>query len=152
MDVSTRSTVLRSVREEGVSPAVIDFLEDYLRSDPNGEKREFDDSERPQLEARDILDRLRQISQCEEEIKQRQLGLLRDLLRLEESKRFLQHMLRRALGSPPVPSELREQALQEHSAEEVETLVRELQKAGSFSFDDIMAGLEKGAQDRGPTP
>jgi len=151
MDNSTRSVVLRWLHSAEESPAVLAFLEGYLRSDIDGGRRDFDHSERPPLdeqEARVLLDRLRRIAEREEELKQKQLDSLRYLSRLEDSKRVLEHVLRRALGASPVPSQLRDQALKEHSAEAVEALVRELQTAGSFSFEDIMADLNKGGGGR----
>ena len=97
-----------------------------------------------------LLDLVNQLSREEEKLTTLQVEVTRKLVGIEETKRSLQELLKEAFRSPPIPEELRERALKEHSPEEVEGLVRDLQTAGSFSFDDIMVYLEKGSNDREP--
>src|SRR3954469_6508325 len=71
LDDSTRSVVLRWLRSADESPVVLAFLEDYLRSDINGGRRNANDSGHPPLEEREariLLDRLRRITEREEEM------------------------------------------------------------------------------------
>jgi hypothetical protein len=161
LDDSTRQVVLHALKHLGEKRSVISNAKECLaqvgqfRRDDSIFPPEFSSRSSPDASdtrvAMNLFERLRALSPQEESLKAIQRDAALRLVQLEESKRSLWELFTFVLRSPSVPEDLREQALREHSAEEVGALVGELQSAGSFTSDDILADLNRGAESGEPT-